>query len=130
MTENEAHGVKVAAQRRLYEELGIPKEDVPLDAFQYLTRIHYKASSNSIWGEHEIDYIFVVKRDVTIRPNPNEIDDVRYVSLEQLNELKKRDGVKLTPWFQLILESGKLPLWWKNINDLKPFEDHATIHKM
>jgi len=130
MTENEALGVKVAAQRRLYEELGIPKEDVPLDAFQYLTRIHYKATSNSIWGEHEIDYIFVIQRDVTIHPNPNEIDDVRYVTLEKLHELKNRDDVQLTPWFKLILESGKLPLWWKNLNNLKPFADHDTIHRM
>jgi len=130
MVENEALGVKVAAQRRLYEELGIPKDDVPLEAFQYLTRIHYKAASNSIWGEHEIDYIFVVQRDVTIHPNPNEIDDVRYVTWEQLNDLKKREDVQLTPWFKLILESGKLPLWWKNLKGLKQFEDHDTIHKM
>lgn len=130
MVENEALGVKVAAQRRLYEELGIVKDDIPLEAFQYLTRIHYKAKSDSIWGEHEIDYIFVIERDVTIRPNPNEVDDVRYVSLQELHDLKKRDDVHLTPWFKLILESGKLPLWWKNLRNLKPFEDHGTIHRM
>jgi isopentenyl-diphosphate delta-isomerase len=130
LTEHEVLGVRTAAQRRLFEELGIAKEEVPLEDFHYLTRIHYKALSDSIWGEHEVDYILFIQKDVTLRPNPNEIDDVRYVTLEQLQELKKKDGIKLTPWFKLILESGKLPLWWKNLKDLKQFEDHQTIHKM
>jgi isopentenyl-diphosphate delta-isomerase len=46
-------GVKHAAQRKLEHELGIKKEQVPLDKFRFLTRIHYKAPSNSQWGEHE-----------------------------------------------------------------------------
>lgn len=46
-------GVKRAAQRKLEHELGIPKEQVPLDDFQFLTRIHYKAPSDGKWGEHE-----------------------------------------------------------------------------
>lgn len=46
-------GVKRAAQRKLYQELGIPGKDVPIDNFQFLTRIHYKAPSDGIWGEHE-----------------------------------------------------------------------------
>jgi len=130
LTENEALGVRQAAQRRLFEELGIAPAEVPVEDFHFLTRIHYKALSNSIWGEHEIDYILFLQKDVTIRPNPNEIDDVRYVTLEQLNELKGKPDVKLTPWFKLILESGKLPLWWKNLKNLKQFEDQTTIHKM
>jgi isopentenyl-diphosphate delta-isomerase len=46
-------GVKKAAQRKLQQELGISKEQVPLDAFTYLTRIHYCAPSDGLWGEHE-----------------------------------------------------------------------------
>jgi isopentenyl-diphosphate delta-isomerase len=130
MVENEALGVKTAAQRRLFEELGIAKEEVPIDAFQYLTRIHYKANSNSIWGEHEVDYILFLQRDVKMNPNPNEIDDVRYVNLEQLMELKQKDGVALTPWFNLILESGKLAQWWKNLGNLAQFKDHDKVHKL
>jgi isopentenyl-diphosphate delta-isomerase len=46
-------GVKRAAQRKLDQELGIKKEQVPLDKFRFLTRIHYKAPSDGKWGEHE-----------------------------------------------------------------------------
>ena len=46
-------GVKRAAQRKLGHELGIKAEDVPLENFKFLTRIHYKAPSDGKWGEHE-----------------------------------------------------------------------------
>ena len=46
-------GAKRAAQRKLDQELGIKAEQVPLDDFQFLTRIHYKAPSDGKWGEHE-----------------------------------------------------------------------------
>jgi isopentenyl-diphosphate delta-isomerase len=46
-------GVKVAATRKLEHELGIPQAQVPPEAFQYLTRIHYLAPSSGLWGEHE-----------------------------------------------------------------------------
>ena len=46
-------GVKRAAQRKLDHELGIKAEQVPLDKFEFFTRIHYKAPSDGKWGEHE-----------------------------------------------------------------------------
>lgn len=49
-------GVKRAAQRKLEHELGIKPEQVPLDKFQFLTRIHYKAPSDGKWGEHESEF--------------------------------------------------------------------------
>lgn len=51
--EREQLGVRVAASRKLEHELGIPPSQTPVDAFQYLTRIHYLAPSDGIWGEHE-----------------------------------------------------------------------------
>src|SRR3978361_1471975 len=35
-------GVKRAAQRKLDQELGIKAHQVPIDNFEFLTRIHYK----------------------------------------------------------------------------------------
>jgi len=46
-------GVRNAAQRKLYDELGIAAEDVPFDQFVPLGRILYKAPSDGKWGEHE-----------------------------------------------------------------------------
>lgn len=60
-------GVKNAAVRKLYHELGIAAEDVPVDSFKFLTRLHYYAADavthgpNAPWGEHEIDYILFIQ---------------------------------------------------------------------
>ena len=54
--EVEQLGVRVAASRKLEHELGIPRSQTPVDQFQYLTRIHYLAPSNGIWGEHEGEF--------------------------------------------------------------------------
>ena len=44
-------GVKLAAVRKLEHELGI--RNVQWQDLHFLTRIHYMAPSDSIWGEHE-----------------------------------------------------------------------------
>lgn len=51
--ETAVQGVRRAGQRKLDQELGIKATQVPLDKFQFLTRIHYKAPSDGKWGEHE-----------------------------------------------------------------------------
>ena len=51
--EKDQLGVKIAASRKLEHELGIPRQQTPIDEFQYLTRIHYLAPSDGPWGEHE-----------------------------------------------------------------------------
>ncbi|XP_036698146.1 isopentenyl-diphosphate Delta-isomerase 1 isoform X1 [Balaenoptera musculus] len=132
LEENNAIGVRRAAQRRLKAELGIPMEEVPPEEINYLTRIHYKAQSDGIWGEHEIDYILFVKKNVTLNPDPNEIKSYCYVSKEELEELLEkaaRGEIKITPWFQIIAETF-LFRWWDNLNHLNQFVDHEKIHRM
>ena len=53
LEETEQRGVRRAAQRKLQHELGIKPEQVPLEKFVFLTRIHYLAPSDGTWGEHE-----------------------------------------------------------------------------
>lgn len=65
-------GVKNAAVRKLDHELGIAAEDVPIDSFKFLTRLHYYAADavthgpNAPWGEHEIDYILFIQASVGV----------------------------------------------------------------
>lgn len=62
---------------------------MPLEEFHYLTRIQYKSSNvpdDGRWGEHEIDYILIIQRDVDVVPNLNEVSSYRYVSKEELNK--------------------------------------------
>lgn len=105
---------------------------ISLDDFTYLTRIHYKAPSDSLWGEHEIDYILFVQKDISINANPNEVMAYKFVSKQELKDLL-RDGrenrVKITPWFRMICERF-LFKWWEGLGDLSSFVDTSTIHKM
>eukprot|EP00128_Syssomonas_multiformis_P005536 Colp12_sorted_trinity150504_noHs@21558 len=124
-------GVKRAAQRKLFQELGIPPEQVPLEDFKFLTRIHYKAGSDSLWGEHEIDYILFIQKDVTVNPNPNEVKSVRYVTADQLKEFletAEEKKVPITPWFALIVKKF-LYKWWNNLENVDRFTDDV-IHRM
>ncbi|XP_007899392.1 isopentenyl-diphosphate Delta-isomerase 1 isoform X2 [Callorhinchus milii] len=130
--EKDAVGVRRAAQRRLKEEFGIPVQQVPPEEMKYLTRIHYKAQSDGIWGEHEIDYIIFMQKDVTLSPDPNEIKSHCYVTKEELKDLlKKADNnqVKITPWFKLIADTF-LFTWWDNLHNLKKFINHEKIYRM
>jgi isopentenyl-diphosphate delta-isomerase len=120
-------GIKRASQRRLIQELGL---HIPLDALDYITRIHYKAYSDDQWGEHEIDYVLVVKQNSPILDlNPNEVMSIRYISKSALIDLLDSDPQLFTPWFRLISRHFLLK-WWDNINNLDPFKDIATIHPL
>lgn len=127
--EMNAIGIKKAAQRRLNYELGVPLEQAQPDDFKYLTRIYYENSGDGIWGEHEIDYILFLCKDVDISPNPNEISEIRYIKRENLNNELSSFKAPLTPWFHLILKYH-LRQWWDNLHRLNDFQDFKTIHKL
>ncbi|XP_020364727.1 isopentenyl-diphosphate Delta-isomerase 1 isoform X1 [Oncorhynchus kisutch] len=132
LEELEAIGVRRAASRRLEAELGIPMDQVPPEEMTYLTRIHYKAQSDGVWGEHEIDYILFMQKDIEVNPDPNEIKTHCYVTKEELKEMLKKaknNELLITPWFSLIAETF-LFQWWDNLQNLKQFMDHDKIHRM
>ena len=76
------------------------------------SRILYEASSNSEWGEHELDYILMLRarEPVTLAPNPEEVQDTEWVAREHLQDflgdLESR-GVGITPWFKLCTKVRK-----------------------
>ncbi|RGB30408.1 NUDIX hydrolase domain-like protein [Rhizophagus diaphanus] len=126
-------GARRAAQRKLEHELGIKPEKVPLDDFVFLTRIHYLAPSDGLWGEHEIDYILFIRGDFTfddIVVNKNEVKAAEFLSLDELREKFNNPGDwKYTPWFKLICENF-LFKWWEKLDDLESSKDVLTIHKL
>ncbi|KJX96195.1 isopentenyl-diphosphate delta-isomerase like protein [Zymoseptoria brevis] len=123
-------GVKRAAQRKLDQELGIRKEQVPIEKFDFLTRIHYLAPSDGKWGEHEIDYILFIKADVDLNINPNEVQATKYVSADELKDMFKDGSLKFTPWFKLICQS-MLFEWWQNLNGgLDKYKGETEIRRM
>jgi len=131
-------GVKAAAVRKLEHELGIPVGSIAPGQFKFLTRLHYWAADvvthgpKSPWGEHEIDYILFVQADVKVKPNPEEVSDVKYVTQAELQKLMSaKSGLLWSPWFRIIAEQF-LPHWWANLSEtLKTdkFVDLTTIHR-
>ena len=77
-----------------------------------------------------MDYILFLQKDVTLSPNENEVEDVRYVKREDFGKFLlglQKDNIPITPWFGLIAHKF-LPLWWKNLDALHTFTDHHNIH--
>lgn len=121
-------GVKAAARRRLHYELGIPPDQIDFKDVKYLTRIHYQASDDGVWGEHEIDYILFLQKDVTLKPNQNEVSEVKYVGRDEFSKYLGCLKDPLTPWFRLIAHS-RLPFWWDNLSTVHLLKDHTTIQR-
>lgn len=123
-------GAKRAAQRKLDHELGIKAKQVPIDEFDFLSRIHYKAPSDGKWGEHEIDYILFIRADVDLDVNPNEVLDTKYVTAEELKAMFEDEGLKFTPWFKLICRS-LLFEWWEHLDTgLEQYRGEEEIRRM
>ncbi|XP_055375550.1 isopentenyl-diphosphate Delta-isomerase 1 [Condylostylus longicornis] len=123
-----AIGIRRAAQRRLNYELGIPLAQVRPENFHYLTRIHYHNTGDGIWGEHEIDYILFLQKNVDINPNSNEVSEVFFMKRLDLDAQILKLKAPLTPWFKLVLKY-RLKTWWDNLHQLKKFEDIENIHR-
>jgi len=130
LEEKNALGAKRAAQRKLEHELGIPRDTFKTDDFSFLTKLHYVALQDETWGEHEIDHILFVQRDVPLKPSAGEVMDTKYVNQAQLKELfkqrndqlkreLKRDEEKLfiTPWFEIICNEF-LFKWWDDLENI------------
>ena len=110
-------GVKRAAVRKLEQELGIPRAQVPLTELKYLTTIHYLAGGENGWGEHEIDHILCTRvdsRKLTLQPNPNEVAEARWFTEPELAALLADPKVKVSPWFRM-LHAKFLPGWWAEL---------------
>jgi len=136
LIEENCAGVRNAAQRKLFDELGIVADELLLDEFIPLGRMLYKAPSDGKWGEHELDYLLFMVRDVKLNPNPEEVADVKYMNRDQLKELLKKadageDGVKLSPWFRLVVDNFLMG-WWDHVEQgtLQEAADMKTIHKL
>jgi len=125
-------GVKRAAVRKLQHELGI---DLKPEDFTYITRIYYKAESNGNWGEHEVDHLLFVQKDIPTKLNENEVQAVKYVSISELKQMfdnRQQQGTQITPWFHMIANKLLFP-WWEKLDKVMAGKlkiDHEKIHHL
>ena len=128
--QNGIKGAKSAAIRKLTQELGIEIGEIRSEDLNFITKMHYKSRADKKWVEHEVDYIFVVKINVQINPNANEIQKIKYVDKKELDtlfEMSNNSDVKIGPWFRLI-RNHFLDKIWENMESLKNLEDQKVHH--
>ena len=62
-----------------------------------------------------VDYILFIKANVDHTLNPNEVQEAKYVSEDELKTMMENDTLTFTPWFKLICES-LLYKWWEKLD--------------
>lgn len=90
-----------AANRRLKEELGIEANLTP--KFHFI----YKADVGGNLTEHELDHVFTGNYQHSFNLNEEEVSEVRYISMEDLDREMKETPENFTEWFKIILEEYK-----------------------
>jgi len=85
---------KDAAERRVYEELGIHVK------LRYATSFIYRADVGSGLIEHEYDHLFIGKYDGAVDPNPNEVSQVVWWSKEEIEKKLKNTPEIFAGWFK------------------------------
>jgi isopentenyl-diphosphate delta-isomerase len=87
-----------SAERRIYEELGIRTPLKEIFSFVYKAEM-----DNKIWGEHELDHVFIGRYEGDLKPNFDEISEFRWVKISDLESSVIKNPQKYTPWFKIIL---------------------------
>ena len=111
----DALGVKRAAIRKLEQELGIHPSQVPIEKFDFVTKMRYQARQDEEWIEREIDHCLVIHVDVDVNPNPNEVEEIKWVSKDELEEMLVADDDNniIAPWFRCIAARIMTDDWWR-----------------
>lgn len=90
-----------AAKRRLKEELGI--ETQLTEKFHFI----YKAKVGENLWEHELDYVFTGEYEGDYHLNSEEVSEVRFISMENLDKELMETPDHFTEWFKIILKEYK-----------------------
>jgi farnesyl-diphosphate farnesyltransferase len=116
-----------------------------MDDFVFMTRVRYWAADTvthgpaAPWGENEIDYIlFTIVPDsstLSLSPHPDEVQDTKWVSSAELEQMLSNSSLLFSPWFRIICSKWLLHQWWPNLDQIfikstgnNPLCDYDTIH--
>ncbi|GBE16430.1 isopentenyl-diphosphate Delta-isomerase [bacterium BMS3Abin15] len=87
-----------AVYRRLKEEMGFNCSLKEVCSFMY------KAVLGKKLYEYEYDHVFIGKYEGDPNLNPEEADEWKWVSIDELKRDIIKNAEKYTPWFKIILE--------------------------
>lgn len=101
-----------AGMRRLKEEMGFSSELREINSFIY------KVKFDNGLIEHELDYILVGEYENDVEPNSQEVDDWKWIDLDEINDDIKTNPEEYTEWFKIIMDN--------HYNDLKNFLNESN----
>ncbi len=88
-----------SGERRLPQELGISCK------LEYLTKFKYLAHYKNIGSENEMCALLIGKcGKININPNPQEIEDFKWISIKELEKDIEGEPDKYTPWLKIALQ--------------------------
>jgi isopentenyl-diphosphate Delta-isomerase len=87
-----------AAHRRLKEEMGFDCE--LQEAFHFI----YKTKFDHGLTEHELDHVFIGQYEGKIFPNPDEVEDYKWINLESLKKEMEEKPELFTSWFKIAFD--------------------------
>jgi isopentenyl-diphosphate Delta-isomerase len=90
---------QAAAHRRLVEELGFDTE------IEKIFHFVYKAHFENGLTENEYDHVFAGKYSGTLNPDPMEVMNTRFLSIENIKKEISNAPYSFTEWFKIALES-------------------------
>lgn len=83
-----------AAERRVAEELGI------VTPLQHRFSFTYRASFDNGLHEHELDHVFFGRWSGNVRPDPDEVIDWRYATIEEIDADLLAHPQRYTVWLK------------------------------
>jgi isopentenyl-diphosphate delta-isomerase len=94
--------IKLSAQQRLKEELGL-KADL-----HHIGTVEYKTEVTENLTEWEIDHLFLGRYNgQTLSLNPAEVSDIRWITIDKLLKNLEEEPKHFTPWLAFILPQLK-----------------------
>lgn len=94
--------IENVVHQRLIEEMGF---DCTLQKkFEFIYKAWFEDDQ---LFEHEYDHVFVGKHDGIVKPNPEEVDDFKWVSIPELINDIKKNPKNYTPWFKILMKKNQ-----------------------
>ena len=90
--------IEDAARRRLQEECGFSCDIKPACTFVYRAE---DSSGKGVEHEHVTVFLGLIDEQITVKPNPDEVEDAKWIGVEELRADMKENPKKYAPWFHL-----------------------------
>ena len=94
----EGETTEEAAHRRMMEEMGF---DCDIEeSFSFI----YRAELDNELTEHELDHVFIGRFNGNPSPNPEEVCEWKYITLESLEDDLEKRPEAYTEWFKIAMK--------------------------